>query len=98
MEEIAGMLGGTRATLGNPHVLIAGYLVARIPPNQPIFWFLLFVAIVVCVTIHFALGSSSRWERDILYVGLATALAAAIFSILRSFQERRLGSRLGAEV
>lgn len=95
MDEIAGLLGGTLATMGNPQILIAGYLVARKQPNQPNFWFLLFAAIVVCVAIHFALGASSRWGRDILYVSLATVLATAIFSAFRIFRERRRGAELG---
>ncbi|OWQ98391.1 hypothetical protein [Sphingopyxis witflariensis] len=98
MNEVVGILGWTTAMLGNPQVLIAGYLVARKPPSQPISYFLLLIAIVVCVAIHFALGASSRWGRDILCVSLATALATAIFSAFRSFRERRHRSELGAEV
>lgn len=94
MIGIPELLGGSLGTMmGNPFILVAGLVVARMPPNRGRFWLELAAAIVVCTAIQFTfdkglsnLPSDYSLGRWLLLVGFGTVWATVIFLLVRGLR------------
>jgi hypothetical protein len=91
MMGVPELIGGSLGTMiGNPIILIAGFVVSRTSPAKPRFWIELVLAAIVCTALQFSFdkGLSDLPSRFGLgewfaLVGLGTVWATTILLLLR---------------
>lgn len=94
MTGILQLLGWSTAMLGNPWILIAGFIVAKKSPRSGEFWLRLIAAVGVCTVIQIIFDNifydaPSRWGFGgwLVIVSLSTVWATIIFLGLRKILE-----------
>lgn len=98
------LLGWSIAMLGNPWILIGGFIVAKKSPTAGEFWVRLAAAMGICTAIQIgfdgmANDGPSRWGFFgwFVLVSLGTVWATLIFLAVRKFREMLNGPKDMAE-
>ena len=94
MTGIPELLGGSLGIMiGNPLILIAGFVVSRTSPAKGRFWIELIVAAIICTALQFSFDKGlsdlpSRFGLGdwFILVSLGTIWATVIFLLLRKLK------------